>query len=613
MSDVLFNCRSELDKLPFGAVAAGKKIRFGIRLAEELLPESVFLVVVCDFNSEVRRFPLKLVWSNDGYARYEGSASLETYGLYWFYFVFTENGTEHNIEKTDNGAAVTDSPPQCWQLSVYSSDYTTPQWIKGGVFYHIFVDRFYRLAPMPVKNDAVSREDWGGIPCYIPNDQGEILNNDFFGGNLDGIRAKLPYLRELGVSCLYLSPIFEAQSNHKYDTGDYMRIDPSFGDDDSFKRLCSEAREKGIHVILDGVFNHTGSNSRYFNRNGCYDELGAYQSKQSRYYNWYSFTEYPDEYDSWWGIKTLPTVQKENEGFSNLVFGENGVLGKWMSLGADGWRLDVADELADSFLTHLREAVKRKNPDALIIGEVWEDASNKVSYGKRRHYFEGNQLDSVMNYPFKNAITEYIMGGSAEAIRETVETIYENYPKPALDCLMNILGTHDTPRILTVLGGESFATRDDRAKAQLYGDKLEIAKSRLMLASVLQFTLPGVPCIYYGDEALLQGYEDPFNRRCYPWGNKDAELIGWYKQLSNLRQGHSVYAGGKYRTLVAENGVFAFIRFMVEDKVMTLINLGEKDVAVDVTQEESILLQRLCVKNENSLRVLNGGCAVVKL
>lgn len=613
MSDVLFNSRSELDKLPFGAVAAGDKIRFGIRLAEELRCESVELAIFSDFDKELHRFPLAHVWSKDGCVRYEGSASLETAGLYWYYFIFTANGTDRRIEKTGNGASVTDAEPQCWQLTVYSADFTTPDWIKGGLFYHVFVDRFNRSAPLPLRNGAVRREDWGGVPHYLPNEQGEILNNDFFGGSLEGIREKLPYFRELGVNCLYLSPIFEAASNHKYDTGDYLRIDPSFGDDESFKKLCADAKDCGIHVILDGVFNHTGSDSRYFNRNGSYDEIGAYQSVDSRYYDWYSFTDYPDKYHSWWGIYTLPTVRKDCEGFCELIFGAGGVIEKWMSLGADGWRLDVADELSDSFLLRLHETVKRQKSDALLIGEVWEDASNKISYGSRRHYLEGSQLDSVMNYPFKNAIIDYIMNGSAESLRETVESICENYPKPALDCLMNGLGTHDTPRILTVLGGEWFETRDERANALLQGEKLKLALNRLKLSGVLQFTLPGVPCIYYGDEAGLQGYEDPFNRRCYPWGKENTELQCWYKQLAGLRKASKVYATSAYRTLFAENGVFSFLRFMGDEKVMTLINLGAEPVALEVSAEEDILLRHGCELNENSLRVLNGGCAVMRV
>ncbi|NLV87237.1 MAG: glycoside hydrolase family 13 protein [Clostridiales bacterium] len=612
MSKVLYNSRSELDKLPFGAVANDEKIRFGIRVCNSCDAQAVSLVFQRDENGEEIRFDLKPVWQYKGYTRFEESLSLKTPDLYWYHFELVCSGETRLIGKTKDGAGFLSSSPEKFQLSVYDKDYKTPQWIKGGLFYHIFVDRFRKKGDSPLKPTAVMRDDWGGVPHFLPDKNGEILNNDFFGGNLEGIIEKLPYFQKLGVSCLYLSPIFEAASNHKYDTGDYMKIDPSFGNDDTLRKLCSEAKKYGIRVILDGVFNHTGSDSRYFNRNGSYGELGAYQSKDSKYYDWYSFTEFPDKYESWWGIKTLPQVREENPSFLNYICGEKGVLEKWMSLGAAGWRLDVADELPDIFLEKLRERVKAEDEEALVIGEVWEDASKKLAYGKRRRYFQGAQLDSVMNYPFKNAIINFIKGGNAEVFQETVESICENYPKPSLDCLMNGLGTHDTARILTVLSGKEYPSREERAAALFSDGELQNAKELLRLASFLQFTLPGVPCIYYGDEVGLYGYEDPFNRRCYPWGNEDTELLSWYERLSGARHSCPAFAGGEYKTLKAKDSVFIFLRENGSKKALCAMNMGAGDLILETAEHDRFLIGHNCLENSGRITINPRGCALLE-
>ncbi len=612
MEEILFDSRSELDKLPFGAVTAGTTVRFGLRTLEALNVTAMKLVLINDADGQVSAFVLAPVWTERGYSRFEGSFAFESKGLFWYHFIAIIDGAERVIEKKVNGAGFTSGEPRSWQQTVYLPDYTTPEWIMGGAFYHIFVDRFKKTGDRATKSGTNQRNDWGGIPYYKPDENGEIKNNDFFGGNLDGIIEKLPYLHELGITCIYLSPIFEAASNHKYDTADYLKIDPSFGDEEIFRRLCTEAGELGIRVICDGVFNHTGSDSVYFNRNGNFGESGAYRDKASPYYEWYNFTEWPDKYDAWWGVKTLPQVKKECLSFRSFITGESGALQKWMALGASGWRLDVADELSEGFLHELRKTVKAANPDALIIGEVWEDASNKVAYGFRRHYFEGNELDSVMDYPFKDAIIAFMRTAKAEILRETVESICENYPKPALDCLMNILGTHDTERILSVLSGKNYSTRDERAAAVLSEDERTDAKSLLRLATVLQFTLPGVPCIYYGDEAGLEGYEDPFNRRCYPWGSEDTELIDWYRNLLSVRKDCSAFAGGDFRTLRAEDGIFIFTRYKSAIKAVVAVNMGQGDVSFELSSADRVLIKFNCDENNRSLLLHREGCVLIE-
>jgi len=614
MPEVLYDSRSELDKLPFGAVRTGETLRFGLRLACGLRAENVRLLVQNDADGSETAVPLEKVWSSGGYDRFEGRFCAETPGLRWYRFqADTAAGPRFVSRTAENGAELTGDAEQPWQLSVYLSDYTTPFWIAGGVFYQIFVDRFRRGGEHPLREGQYRRDDWGGTPKYAPDADGETRRNDFFGGDLAGIVEKLPWLQELGVTCLYLNPIFEAASNHKYDTGDYKKTDPAFGSEADFQKLCREAKARGIRVILDGVFNHTGDDSLYFNRYGHYDSLGAYQSKASPYYNWYGFTDWPDGCESWWGIKTLPHIRRDSLDFREFLCGRDGVVQKWLRLGASGWRLDVVDELSDGLVRALRLAAKETKPDALLIGEVWEDASNKISYGERRHYFECAELDGTINYPFRVAILRYAETGDAGALREAVESVVENYPKPALDCLMNNLSTHDTPRLLTVLTGVT-APGSLAGQADYVFTPEQTARARALvhLASVLQFTLPGVPCVYYGDEAGLDGFGDPFCRKCYPWGREDGELMDWYRALIRVRRETSAFAGGTYRTVKAENGLYAFERRVPSSRALTVVNLGgETDYPLPAGA--ALVLSYGCEPGGDFLRLKPQGCAILSI
>ena len=506
------------------------------------------------------------------YDVYRCDLMFETPGLYWYSFL---------IAGSDGASiAVPEQPGGSFQVTACAPAEKTPEWIRGGLIYHIFVDRFRHGGDLHLRPGAVFRPDWGGCPSYLPDESGIVRNNDFFGGDLYGIIEKLPYLEELGVTCLYLSPVFEAASNHKYDTGDFMQIDPAFGGDEAFKRLCSEASSRGIRIILDGVFNHVGTDSRYFNKFGRYDSMGAYQSRQSPYYDWFTFRE-DGKYESWWGIELLPAINKSTDSYRDFICSEEGVVAHWTKEGVAGWRLDVVDELPDIFLYPLCEAMKRENSDALIIGEVWEDASNKIAYDVRRRYFLGGQLDSVTNYPLKDAIISFVKYGNAEHIASTMAKICRNYPRHVRQSLMNILGTHDTVRILTALSDAELPTSKS-AMEHFRLDDMERAKAkrRLRLASTLQFTLPGVPCLYYGDEAGMEGCADPFNRRCYPWGGEDRELIDWYTFLSRLRKAHSCFWDGRYSLVEARAGVFAFIRDNGNSRILVAVNATDTDRVV---------------------------------
>ena len=556
---------------PNGAIEAPGALR--LRLKSRRGAERSVWVFCRPDGHDATRIEMRVIGVSGAYDVYECELQFDTPGLYWYHFQVGEDCTV---------------PPQAggaFQITVYDPTAPGPDWIEGGVIYHVFVDRFYRGGEHEVRPGGVFRPDWGGTPYYKPDEQGIVHNNDFFGGDLYGIIEKLPYLERLGVTCIYLSPVFRAASNHKYDTGDFLQIDPAFGGDTAFEALLNATGKRGMRVILDGVFNHVGVDSRYFNKYGNYDSLGAYQSKESPYYDWFHFKDWPHNYDAWWGIELLPALNETSGSYQELICApEHGVVAHWTKKGVAGWRLDVVDELPDAFLDPFCAAAKRENPRALIVGEVWEDASNKIAYSVRRRYFQGGQLDSVTNYPLKNAIIAYIKDGDVPRLAEVMAMLWQNYPPHVLHALMNILGTHDTMRILTVLGGDHFpCSREEMEHYHLSPQQLQRAKARLKLAALLQFTLPGVPCVYYGDEAGMEGGADPFCRRCYPWGGEDQDLIDWYARLARLRREHPALKDGGYELVRAHDGVFAFTRGAGSDKLL---------IEVDIKSGKAVVCKR---------------------
>ena len=623
---IIYNSRDEQFKRPVGAVRSGTDVSIDFLVSKNLDAKAMTMVLINDRDNSVsyhEMAPSETAAETDAYNMWHLDFTTGDRGLYWYYFSIAAPEGELKVGRSENNKAVITDEPRSWQQTVYNRQYDVPEWIRGGVFYHIFVDRFYGIGNRLVEPYKITRTDWGGEPEYRANAEGKILNNDFFGGNLAGIKEKLPYLEDLGVTCLYLSPIFEAFSNHKYDTGNYMNIDPMFGTEDDFTSLCEEAGKRGIRVICDGVFSHTGDDSVYFDKYGNYGGEGAWHNPDSKYRGWYYFHE-GEAYDTWWGIDTLPRVKKDDPSYLEYINGENGVVRHWLKAGASGWRLDVADELPNSFLKKLAEAAKSEKSDSLIIGEVWEDASNKVSYDQRKNYFEGNKLDSVMNYPFKNAVIDFVRKGNAEGAAETVESILENYPDDVVNCLMNLLGNHDTPRILTALAGDDLpqdASREEKASHRLSDIQKTAGIKMLKIASVIQMTLPGVPCVYYGDEAGTEGYSDPFNRTCYPWGNENKELIAWYKKIIAIRKEHEVYRKGRYRTVAAINGTYAFSRFDENGTcatMMTAANCGSDEVTLIVSGTWKDTLTGIVLSNNftivpgeilllEKIRDINGG------
>lgn len=586
-------------RYPSGAVPTESTISFNIQVPHTDDTKEVCLVWIDDENTHYHYLEMDYKGVQDDFVIYEKTVEVKRPGLVWYYFRLSTSSGTYYIGKNKDGIIETKEEPPSWQITIYDRHFTTPDWIKGGIFYHIFVDRFASAGHTTLKDHIVFRKDWGGVPYFKPNENGEVMNNDFFGGNLQGIISKLDYLQSLGVTCLYLSPIFDAFSNHKYDTGNYKEIDCMFGTKEDFQTLCLEGKKRGIQILLDGVFNHTGSDSIYFNRKGTYDSVGAYQSQESDYYSWFNFFEYPNKYDCWWGIDTLPALREENPSYMEFIAGEEGIGTSWLKAGASGWRLDVADELPDVFLEKLRESVKRYNPEALIIGEVWEDASHKIAYDKRKQYFLGKQLDSVMNYPFMNAILQFVRYKDAEQLHEVVTSICHNYPPQVVHCLMNMLGTHDTRRVLTALAGDELhhASKEEQARVRMTNEQREKGIELLKLASFLQMTLPGVPCIYYGDEAGMEGYGDPFNRRCYPWGNENRELISWYQKLGTIRKQLDVFKDGSYETVYSQQAIFLFERRNQKEKVIMGVNRSDQPYYVSLQQSYVDVLHNTEVKN----------------
>lgn len=449
------------------------------------------------------------------------------------------------------------------QLLIYDSNFTTPDFLKGANVYHIFVDRFYSSGRCAVKDGAVFNPDWdGAVPMYAAYRGAPLKNNEFFGGDLWGIIEKLDYLQSLGINTLYLSPIFESPSNHKYDASDYLKVDSMFGGDEALIALCKECKKRGMEIFLDGVFNHTGDDSVYFDRYHRYGG-GACTSKKSPYYKWYTFFSYPDKYECWWNIDILPRVKSEEESYRAFIFGDGGVVDKWMKCGVAGFRLDVADELCDDFLDEMRECVRAHRCDGAVIGEVWEDASNKIAYSARRRYFGGKQLDSVMNYPLRDAVISFIKYGDSERLRTTCEGIYRRYPKCVSDVLMNFLGTHDTERILTVLAGESGEGKlpGELAKMRLSAEERERGARLLKCAYTIVSFMYGFPSVFYGDEAGAEGYHDPFCRKPYPWKNADAGLVAFFSKVGKIRLSYPVLKDGLFEAVEASPDCFLFKRY----------------------------------------------------
>lgn len=573
---ILFNSKDQQDKSPFGTLTPGEACRVRIRIPCSCKTRTVTLVVEQENGASYRRVDCPRTAVEPPYESYGAEFSLADCGLYFYFFEICTEGSTFPLFKQgeDTNMCAGDK----WQLSCVPADAALPDDTEGAVMYQIFPDRFYRsgVCDLQQKLGPYSiHAGWDETPVFAPDTQGIVQNNDFFGGNFQGIQQKLDYIQSLGVTILYLNPIFKAYSNHRYDTCDYKTTDPMLGTPEEFSQLCRSAHDRGMRVILDGVFSHTGSDSIYFDKLHRFGG-GACEGPSSPYYSWYEFQHFPDRYTSWWGIDTLPCIRKLEPSYLDYIIrDEDSVVAHWLRLGADGFRLDVVDELPDEFLQLLRQRMRAVKPDALLIGEVWEDASNKIAYGRRRTYFTRQELDSVMNYPWQKAIIRYCSGwDDGSALRQSIETLQENYPPQVLARTMNFLSTHDTVRILTRLGDHFEGSKAEQAQRRLNPEQRLAAMRRLRVALCLQFVLPGMPSIYYGDEAGMEGYADPFNRRCYPWGQEDESLLAFTRALGMLRRDTPTLRRGALRVLQAGGGRVCLERSLGNERILLFCNLS---------------------------------------
>ncbi len=533
----MFSSRDIRYKTPFGASATGEEIEITFPVDKALRSNGVSLFYRNHFTDEIIEVEGKKIRQKDANNDiYKIKYTFNQEGVYYYRFEIYSGKDTYYVGRDEDGNAIIGEWLPEWQQTVYKAGYTTPEFIKGGLIYHIFADRFAKVGEI---GDAPYRvkKNWGEDVTIVDPD-GVYRANDIYGGNIKGILKKLPYLKSLGVTVLYLSPIFESNSNHRYDTADYLKIDPVFGTEEEFATLIKECDKLGIAIMLDGVFNHTGADSIYFNKFGHYDSHGAYQGKDSPYYRWFTFGNTQEEYDCWWGCTNVPTVKRTCKDFQDFIAGTGGVIEKWTKLGVRGWRLDVVDELSTPFVKKIRSCVKNIDANAVVIGEVWEDASTKESYSEKRHYLLGEELDGVMNYPYKNAILDVVKSGDVVKFKRDVMTILENYPRQSLDVSMTLIGTHDTVRALNALGDTTGAEFIDKAEKQRFTmceAQYNAAKKKLLLGSAIQYFLPGVPSLYYGDERGMQGFEDPLNRRCLI-DTPDEEILEHYKFIGAVRE-----------------------------------------------------------------------------
>lgn len=574
---VIHNCANCFDRSPIGSIKTGEEAVLRLRVRGT----SVSAAEVMFFCDESRR-TIKMRREQYGFTAETGK--ITEAGVYFYYFILhTEKGIMYygrSGGETSVFGAVSTSVPPAFQMTVYSRGFETPRWFRCGVMYQIFPDRYARGEETAEKGAAYHRalgrkielRQWGENVRYLPENDGErYYPCDFFGGTLDGIRRGLERLHALGVSVIYLNPIFEADSNHRYNTADYLRIDPILGENADLAALCSEAAGYGIRMILDGVFSHTGADSVYFNRFGRYPSAGAYQGEASPYFSWYRFESFPNKYRCWWGFESLPEVDEHESSWQKFIItDEDSVVRHWLREGASGYRLDVADELPDDVIELIRTCAKEEKPDAVILGEVWEDPTTKTGFGQRRRYALGTALDSVMNYPLRSALIDFSLGGTdAHAAAALILHQRLDYPVPLYYSLMNLLSSHDRERIRTVLStgryGEGLS-REEQAALTVSDEEDALGMQRQAMLAAVQFTLPGIPCIYYGDEFGMQGLLDPFNRAPLDKNASAYPLTDEYAALSKLRRENPALTDGKISVFAPNPDVLCIIRAITDSR-----------------------------------------------
>lgn len=567
--------RREEYRAPAGALRCGEEVRLKIRVLSGRV-RRVFLILWSDTGREERSMEQDGEWFGCTVKAPETPMAM------WYAFRLETADGSHWMQPDESGyfGRMCDSESTGFRLTVFAGDFDTPAWFRRSVMYQIFPDRFAFSDDETARRGIDYHRALGQTPELHESPDDPIRwkprafekfysPDDFYGGTFKGIENRLPYLKALGVGCIYLNPIVEAKANHRYDASRYDRPDPILGSMEDFERLCREAQRQGIRIILDGVFSHTGADSVYFDLYGHYGGKGACSGRDSEYYDWYDFKSFPDNYRCWWGFKDLPEVNELNPKWqADIITDENSIVKHWLRHGAAGWRLDVADELPDGVLELIRREVKGFDPDAPIIGEVWEDAVIKESYGGRRRYALGSALDSVMNYPFRSATLDFAGGRiSAYAFRDFLIGQKMNYPKPMYYALMNLLGTHDVERLRSALAVDvdiRSLSREQQIGLQFEQERLEKAIELEKLCAAVQFAVPGVPSIYYGDEQGMCGVCDPFNR--LPFKEGDKGLHDWYAALSALRNAAPALSTGEADFMAENQDMLLILRHITDGR-----------------------------------------------
>ena len=609
MEDILFYPFLSFYKKPVGAIKTNESCTLVVKIIKSYEIYNLLLHIFNDNYEEVLVKPLFLdesdFYYDDNYNTYIVSFSLDKTYLYWYHFSFNDCFGHHFIGRNEAlGAKLVDNNPWNFQLNIYKEQNRDFSWYQGKVMYQIYPDRFAIGKPRRLKKDGYNYQDESEDVRYLPYNG--VYCNDFYGGNFNGIIQKLPYLKELGVGVIYLNPISLSPTSHHYDTSDYMKIDDTLGTIEEFKKLIKKAQEKDINIIIDGVYNHTGSDSVYFNKDNHFDSVGAYNSKNSPYYSWYNFISYPKKYECWWGIETLPSVNQKSS-FVDFITGRDGVISHYMDMGIKGIRLDVVDELNDEFVRKINNAIKQKDENAITLGEVWEDASNKISYGVRKNYFDGTELDAVMNYPLRLAIIDYLAHNKLDNLVYFMREEINNFPSHVLNSMMNLLSSHDMPRINSAFSLVNFNNLTKKEASEIMMTKSEYYKCRNMveMAYIMAYTLPGIPSLYYGDEIGMEGGKDPFCRRMMKWNedSQDMGLLSFFKKLGKIREDlykTSVLVDGIYQEEYFGNNIYIYNRHNDQVKLIVIINNSDYDYYYHIPSATNLL----------SNSIVNGGTVV---
>lgn len=554
--------------------------------------------------------------NEDGFVYFAGDVELPTKALYHYYFSFEANHEFMYFKKENTNNYKSVSKDDMWKMSV---NFEVPEWAKGKIMYHIFVDRFKRGSEEPLKEmpNRTIHKSWDEDIIVGPDKNGR-WNADFYGGDLRGIIEKLDYIKSLGVSILYLSPIVWSQSNHRYDTADYERVDPYAGTNNDLKELCDMAHQLGMKVVLDAVFNHTGNDSKYFNEYNSFDELGACQSKDSKYFPFYRKYYHDNKvfFDYWWGMKNLPVCDGNSKDWQNYIYGPNGIIDLWFKLGIDGLRLDVADELTDEFIEGIRQAVKRNKRDGFIVGEVWKNPMRM-----QRGYLEsGKGMDSVMNYQLINALIRYYKYADVNILNNIINEILHEYPEDTINSLMNFTSTHDITRAINLFGSNEFMyhgewvwdlNNPDREYQKNYKlSEQDYQFGKKMYASYLYALtfLPGILSIFYGDEIGMQGLGNLANRRSFTWDKIDQEILQLFRKIGMIRNKEKFLETARLELLNVNEKYFTFKRRSKSEEALVYLSrtVDKSSIILPKEYKDEDVVYKLNNSNKEELDSFGG-------